>query len=505
MRDVVDPDQMNTYSAVFDDNKIKLLNIRLILYFAGLTLLFEVIFLLVDLIICWIYDPGTIQAVARTVLIVGTSGLLLLVLSRHQKNHEPGIRDSFLIVVISWLLLGISGALPFWISGTFDHFTNAWFESISGFTTTGSSILTNIEGVPRGILFWRSETHWIGGMGIILMMLAVFPHYRVNGMQLFGAESSAVIFEKLKPRLIESVKRLWIIYLLLTIVEAFLLYWGGMDGLDSLCHAFGTVATGGFSTQNNSIAAFSPYIQYIVLIFMLLAGVNFVLHYYLLHGKFRLFFRNQELRLYLFLIFTATVVVASLLIGHNHYPIEQAIRESIFQVVSVITCTGFTTGNYESYAHPAIAILLMLMVIGGCAGSTAGGIKVVRILVLFKRIRIQIQKMVHPRMVKRISYNDTIIENNLQQSILSYILIYILTLGVSTFILLVLGNDIRTAFGSATTCLGGVGPGLGLAGPIGNFAELTSATKIFLTILMILGRLEILTVFVLFTPDFRKL
>ncbi len=486
------------------DSQKQLLNYRLILHFLGLTLLFEALFMLLDLAVCWFYDPGSLLPVLESAGLVALAGGGIYLWTGSKKELEPGIRDSFLLVVLCWLLLGLSGTLPFLFSGAIPQFVDAWFESVSGFTTTGSSILKDIESVPRGILFWRSETHWIGGMGIIVLMLAVFPHFKVNGMQLFGAESSAIVFERLKPRLIDNMKRLWVIYLLLTGAEAALLWFGGMDVPDSLCHAFGTVATGGFSTKNASIAAFSPYIQYVIIVFMLLAGINFVLHYYILRGRFRQFSGNQELRLYLSLVVVVSLIISAILIVKGGYIPEKAIRESLFQVVSIITCTGFSTADYQVYATPAIVMLLLLMLIGGCAGSTSGGIKVVRILILFKKLGIQFQKLLHPNMVREIRYNQLVIDKRLQGSILTYILLYIMLVAAGTFIMLVLGNDIHTSLGSVATCLGGVGPGLGLVGPAGNFSSLSGVAKVLLTLFMILGRLEILTVFVLFTPSFRK-
>ncbi len=483
----------------------RLLNFRFILHFIGLTLLFEGAFMLLDLVICLLYDKESTLAVVKSMFITVSAGSLLLFFFKANSDDNTTVRDSFIIVFLSWLVLSLFGTLPFLFSDSIHNLTDAIFESVSGFTTTGSSVLTDVESIPRGILFWRSETHWIGGMGIIVLVLAVFPHFRVNAMQLFGAETSAVVFEKLKPRLIQNVKRIWFIYLVLTLTEAILLYLGGMDVLDSLSHAFGTVATGGFSTRNASIGAFSPYVQYVVLLFMILSGINFALHYLAFTGNFKRVFRNEEFRFYIGLIVAVGLIIASYLYLNMDYSVEKAFRFSFFQVVSIITCTGYSTADYQVWPYLPVLFIFLLMLIGGCAGSTSGGIKVVRIWIAIKRIRLQVKQLIHPSMIRPLKYNELIIETNHQNLIFSYILLYLAVFFIGTFIMSLFGLDIKTAAGSVATTMGGVGPGFGNVGPANNFAAIPQLGKMFLAMLMVLGRLEIFTVLIIFTPSFWRI
>lgn len=458
-----------------------------------------------DLLICAFYDTGSIAAVMKSLLITLCAGIILIVSNKIKDDDSASIRDSFIIVFLSWIVLSLFGTLPFIFSGSMNSFVDAVFESVSGFTTTGSSVLINIENVPRGILFWRSETHWIGGMGIIVLVLAVFPHYKVNSMQLFGAEASTVVFEKLKPRLIQSVKRIWFIYLSLTVAETILLLFGGMDLLDGLSHAFGTVATGGFSTKNASIGSFSPYIQYVILIFMILAGINFALHYLAFQGNFKRVFRNEEFRFFIGIIVAVGLIITFYLYLNMNYSIENAFRFSFFQVVSIITCTGYSTADYQVWPYLPVFFIFLLMLVGGCAGSTSGGIKVVRIWIAIKRIGMQFKQLMHPAMIKPLKYNDSVIETGHQNLIYSYILFYLILFATGTVVMTLFSLDIKTAAGSVATTMGGVGPGFGRVGPTGNFASIPQMGKLFLALLMILGRLEIFTVLTIFTPGFWRI
>ncbi|MBN1597649.1 MAG: TrkH family potassium uptake protein [Bacteroidales bacterium] len=291
-------------------NNIKdLINVRTIIHLLGLAVIFESGFMLIDLLICVIYDMSSFKSIFLSFIITCTSGVILFFTTSKNNGKYPTRKDSYVLVFLAWIFLSLFGTLPFLISTAIPKFTNALFESVSGFTTTGASILNDIEAIPRGILFWRSETHWIGGMGIILFMLAIFPFFKSGGVHLLSAESSSVIFERIKPKLIDTIKRLWLIYLLLTVIETIFLHIEGMDVFDSLCHAFGTVATGGFSTKNNSIEGFSKYIQYTVLIFMILSGINFTLHYFLIKREFKKFITNEELKLYFSILVIAGVIV----------------------------------------------------------------------------------------------------------------------------------------------------------------------------------------------------
>lgn len=488
----------------FGGNRRRNINLRLVLHFIGLTLLFESVFMLFALVMSFAYDKESMLPVAKSMFITFVAGGILYYLTRSKLETESTARESFMIVFFSWLSISLFGTLPFLLSHSINNFTDALFESVSGFTTTGSSILTDIESVNRGILFWRSETHWIGGMGIIVLVLTIFPFYKVNAMQLFGAESSIVVFEKLKPRMIDNVKRIWLVYISLTLVETILLKWGGMDLLDSMAHAFGTIATGGFSTKNSSIAGFSPYIQYVIMIFMALSGINFALHYLGFKGRFKRIVRNEEFRLYISLLFIAGVLSTGFLVLHKHYHLEYAFRKAFFQVISIMTCTGYTTADYQLWGPALIFMIFLLMLIGGSSGSTSGGIKVVRILILLKHFRAYFGKIMHPSQVKPLKYNRSMVTTRQQNSIFNYILIYCMVVLIGTLIMSLTGLDLRTALGSVTTTLGGIGPGFGMVGPVGTFADISGFGKIFLSLIMLLGRLEILTVFVIFTPSFWK-
>ena len=481
-----------------------IINFRLILYLLGMVLVFESIFMLLDLVICYIYDKTSIEPIAYSTLITAISGGLLILFKKKDEIIEPGKRDSFIVVTLSWIVLSLFGTLPFILSHSITGFTNAFFETVSGFTTTGSSILNDIESLPRGILFWRSETHWIGGMGIIVLMLAIFPYFKIGGMHLLGAESSVVIFQRLKPRLIDTVKRLWLVYIGLTIVETVLLSFGEMDVFDSICHAFGTIATGGYSTKNTSLIDSSSYTQYIVMGFMFMSGVNFALHYFFFKGNFKSVFTNEEFRAYFFIIILTGLVIGFYL-KKSGLQTESALRHSFFQVISILTATGFSSGDYLQWPHFAATILFLLMFIGGCAGSTSGGIKVVRHVIVLKRIRMHIENLIHPQMVKEVKYNNNSIEVSQLNLIINFMITYFLIFCISTFFMTLLGLDFSTSAGSVATTMGGIGPGFGMTGPASNFYLIPVAGKWLLSFLMILGRLELFTVLVIFHPAFWRI
>jgi trk system potassium uptake protein TrkH len=411
-------------------------------------------------------------------------------------------READIVVFLTWILLSLFGSLPYLFSQAIPSFVNAFFESVSGFTTTGSSILTDIESLPKSILFWRSFTHWIGGIGIIVLVIIIMPGFRMGGYQLFSLESS--LQEKMKPRIRSVGKRLLMIYLLLTFVESILLLLGGMNWFESLCHAFGTVATGGFSPKNDSIAGYSPYIQYVVMIFMVLGGTNFLVHYYILKGRFSKLRFNEELKLYLKLLFTVGAVITAILIFKSGLGFESAFRESFFQVISIITCTGYATADYLLWPSYAIIIIFIVMFLGGSTGSTSGGIKIVRHLMVFKNLKRFLIKMASPHAIIPIKLNGQSVTEKENLTILNFIVLYFLIFMTGSMILIFTGLDLPTAFSSVATAMAGIGPGMGSVGPASNFAHLTDFVKYVLTFLMIVGRLEIYTVLILFTLNFWK-
>ncbi|MDZ7743023.1 MAG: potassium transporter TrkG [Bacteroidota bacterium] len=375
---------------------------------------------------------------------------------------------------------------------------------MSGFTTTGASILTDIESVPRGILFWRSLTHWIGGMGIIVLSVAILPVLGIGGMQLFVAEMPGIQPDKLHPRITQTAKRLWGVYLLLTVAETLLLLGGGMDLFNALCHTFGTVATGGFSTQNASIANYSPFIQYVIIIFMILAGTNFTLHYFALHGRFGRVWKNEEFRKYIYLFFIVTAILTVSLILLRHEEFELAFRESLFQVVSIVTTTGYVSADYLLWPGILWMVIFLLMFVGGSAGSTGGGIKVVRQLLLFKNSGMELKRLVHPNALIPVRLNGKAVNQEIIFKVMAFFLIYIIIFALGTLVMSMLGLDFETAIGASVATLGNIGPGIGDVGPTGNYAAIPLFGKWFLSFLMLLGRLELFTVLIILTPAFWK-
>jgi len=425
----------------------------------------------------------------------------IIIRTRSINGNEPvGKREAYLAVTLSWLAIGLIGSLPYIFSHAIPSFYDALFESVSGFTTTGSSILNDIESLPKSILFWRSLTHWIGGIGIIVLFIVVMPTLQIGGYNLFTLESS--LQEKIQPKIRSVGYRLLIIYLFLTFSEVMFLLLGKMNLFESVCHAFGTVATGGFSPRNTSISGYSPYIQYIIMIFMLLAGVNFVMHYYLVKKQFRKIKDNDEIRFYL-----GSVVAIGLLITFSVFlkmgkSFEESFRESFFQTISIVTCTGYATADYMLWPSFAWILIFFAMFLGGSTGSTAGGIKMARHVILFKNVQRMFKQLISPNAIIPIRLNNNVVDEGTNSSIMSFIAIYILIFIIGSFLMILMGINIQTATSSVATCMAGIGPGLGEVGPAGNFAHLPIAGKGLLTFIMLVGRLEIYTVIMLFTREF---
>lgn len=411
-------------------------------------------------------------------------------------------KEGCLIVSMSWVSMSLIGCLPYLFSGAIPNVINAIFESVSGFTTTGSSILTDIEILPKSILFWRSLTHWIGGIGIIVLVIIIMPALQMGGYQLFTLESS--LQEKIRPKIKSVGYRLLIIYITLTLAEIVFLMAGKMNLYESVCHSFGTVATGGFSPKNTSIIAYSPYIQYVITIFMFLAGTNFVIHYYLFKREFSKIKENEELKFYILVVFAIVAVLTISLYLTMNKSLEESFRESLFQVVSIITCTGFASADYLLWPAFAWTIIFFSMFLGGSTGSTAGGIKMVRHLILLKNIKRSFRQIVSPNAVLPIRLNKNPISTETNRTILTFIAFYFLTFLIASVSLVLLGLDGATASSSVATCMAGIGPGIGTVGPVSNFAHLPDLAKIILSSMMLLGRLEIYTIVVMFTPNFWK-
>ena len=483
---------------------MKNIHISVVIHFIGLCLCIESIFMLLGVSISFIYHDGAAISLLESFAITFLFGIILYFGTNSNKNEKPHIKESFLIVTFSWIFISLFGTLPYLLSHSISNFADALFETVSGFTTTGSSILNDIESLPKSILFWRSETHWIGGMGIIALVVAVLPSLEISGNHLFSAEGAFFQIEKIHPRLVDVVKRLWIIYILLTLSEILILIAAKMDWFDAVCHSFGTIATGGFSTKNSSLAEYSPAIQYIVATFMFLAGTNFILLYLALKGNFRKVIQNEEWKTYLFIILGITLIAT-----YYNYPlyktIESSFRHTLFQVISILSATGFSTADYEQWVYVAKYLLFFTMFIGACVGSTGGGIKIARYLILLKSIRVQLKKAIHPNAIIPMHYNGKLFDEKMLASITSFIIIYFLTFIIGSFFMMIIGLDPQSAFSSTITTLGGIGPGFGSVGPLDNFSSIPVLGKYYLSFNMILGRLEIISVLSLFRRSFYKI
>ncbi len=428
-------------------------------------------------------------------------------------------KEGYLIVTLGWLILSFTGMLPYLLSGAISSVTNAFFETISGYSTTGSSILTNIDNMPKGILFWRSATHWIGGMGIIVLTIAILPLLGIGGMQLFMAEAPGPSADKLHPRITDTAKRLYLIYVLLTLLEFLLLKFAGMTWFDAINHAMATMSTGGFSTKGDSIAFYNgkPLIQYIIITFMFVAGTNFVLTYFALKGKIQKVFKSEEFKYYLFGILSISAIIAIIIIFFQDPNLEStlahpkvlgetesAIRHSLFMVTSVVTTTGFVSADFTMWNFFATGIFFALFFTGGSAGSTSGGVKVVRHIVMLKNSFLEFKKALHPNAIIPVRYDGQTVHKNIVFNILSFFIIYMLIFIMSSVALTLFGLDFMSALGAAASSLGNIGPAIGSVSPVDNFNHLTSAAKWFCSFLMLIGRLELFTVLILFTPFFWR-
>lgn len=448
------------------------------------------------------YGDGSAPALFGSLAIGLVAGSLAWYLLR--SDADIGHREGFAIVSLGWVTFGLVGALPYLLSGVTDSPVDAFFESVSGFTTTGATVFEGLDAVPQGILLWRSMTQWLGGMGIIVLTVAILPFLGIGGMQLFRAEVPGPTADRLSPRIQDTAKSLWKAYFALTLAEVLLLTLGGMSPFDAVNHAFTTLATGGFSTRDESIAAFaSPFIQWTIVAFMFLAGVNFALHHFALAGSLRRYGRSSEFRTYLTIMVLGTSILALFNVG-RYESIEETFRHAAFQAVSLGTTTGYATDDYELWPYLSQVLLIVLMFIGGSAGSTGGGMKVVRVRLLTRHAYHQIFRYIHPRAVKVVKLDGKPVPDEVIQGILSFFALYMGTFAFGTIVMAGFGLDLESAAGAAIACLSNIGPGVGSVGPTDNFAHLPQAAKLFLTFLMIMGRLELFTVLVLLFPSFWR-
>jgi len=474
----------------------------------GGLLMFKSVILLSTILIALYYDEHVVTHFLITSALSLVLGMFFFIFGR---NASPmiGKREGSVIVTGIWIVFSFIGFLPFWLSGSIPSVTDAFFETMSGFTTTGASILNDIESLPKSILYWRSLTQWIGGIGIIVISIALLPIFGFTSVQLFSAEATGPTKDKIHPRISEAAKRLLGIYILLTVAEVLLLTLAGMGWFDALNHSFTTMATGGFSTKQASIAYWdSPLIQYIIILFMFFAGVNFALFYFFLTGKFGKFRENEEFRIFVHVTIIFALLIALQMIpqmqGFSFFEIEKVFRDSLFTVVSIITTTGYVTFDYMLLNPVTWLLILVLMLIGASAGSTAGGMKLVRVILVFKYAYYEFKRIIHPNAVFPVRYNTNLVHEEVINRVLSFIMLYFIIIFVGSIILAFSGMGFMESISGMITCLSDVGPGLGTIGPVGNFAHLPDFSKWFLSFVMLVGRLELFTVLVIFTPIFWK-
>ena len=493
------------------------LNFKIILHFFGLLLLFNGGFMLVAALISLIYQDGvTTQILLSGILVVLVGGILMVVTKNHKK--ELNKREGYLVVSFGWIVMALTGTVPYVLTESIPNFTNAFFETMSGYTTTGASILNDIESLPEGILFWRSLTHWIGGMGIIVLAIAILPLLGIGGMQLFAAEAPGPNTDKLHPRITDTAKRLWLIYFGYTAAETILLQVAGMSFFDAINHALCTLSTGGFSTKNASVAYWNgqPAIQYIIIVFMFLAGTNFVLSYFAFKGKVQKAIRDEEFKLYFKFILFFTIISALIIyfradfsISSVEHPMvfgkgEASIRHALFQVLAIVTTTGFVTADYTLWTPFLVVFFFGLMFLGGSAGSTSGGVKVVRHMIMIKNGFLEFKRALHPNAVLPVRYNKKSVSGDIVFNILGFFILYMLSFIVGALVFSMLQIDFESAIGLSASSLGNVGPALGNFGPVNNYAELPTLGKWWSAFLMLIGRLELFTVLILLTPFFWR-
>ena len=474
-----------------------------VIHIIGFLLMFLAGAMLIPLPFSLYYGDNDIMALLIGAAVTFAFGFVSWLSTRARFNRDLRPKEGFAIVTLTWTAFSLFGALPFMIAGAIPSFTNAFFETMSGFSTTGATILTNIDVLPHGLLFWRSLTHWIGGLGIIVLSIAILPFLGVGGMQLYRAELRSAA-DRLTPRITETAKILWGVYVTFTLIEAGLLMFGGMNLFDALCHSFGTLATGGYSTKNESIGAYgSAYIDWVVIFFMLVAGTNFSLHYRFLKGDFKVYFRNTEFRFFFSVLGLAVLVIlADTALRYDS--MGHAFRDTLFQTSSILTTTGYGTADYEQWSFTSQFVLFLLMFFGGCAGSTGGGMKMMRVHVLIKFVYAEITRLVHPQAVIPVRVGKDALSREVVANIVGYFILYMLVFAAGVVVMTGLDLDMRTAFGAVAATLSNIGPGLGAVGPTDNYAHIPTVGKWVLSALMLMGRLELYTVLILLSPSYWK-
>ncbi|MGD8262376.1 MAG: TrkH family potassium uptake protein [Desulfobacterales bacterium] len=476
-----------------------------ILNITGILILFFGLTMIFPLFVGLYYQDQSVSPLLKSMGITVLTGLIIYLIFRKEKVEVISQREGMAIVAVGWTTVGLFGALPFYLGDGYFTFVDAVFESVSGFTTTGASVLSNIEAVSKGLLFWRSFIQWLGGMGIIVLSVAILPFLGVGGMQLYKAEVPSPVPDKLKPRIRDTAMILWKVYALISLAQCLLLVLGGMSLYDALCHTFTTMPTGGFSTKNTSVAFYdSLFFDCVFIFFMLMAGINFSLHYQMLRGKPLALWRDSECRFFLGAVVLLTIVVSFNIFGSVYETIGQTLRYSAFQIVSIVTTTGFATADYEQWPAMAQLILLLCMFLGASAGSTGGGMKCLRIMLCFKYCYRELFYLVHPHAVTQIKIGGKAVPDEVMRSILGFLALYMGLFATCSVILAGMGVDFVTSFAAVAATIGNIGPGFGMVGPVENYAQLPFLGKWLLIWCMLLGRLEIFTVIIFMVPEFWR-
>ena len=483
-------------------------NTRMVFRTMGALLLIEAIFMAVAMCVSLWYKEADTGIFLISTIITLLAGVIGLCIGRRAESRM-GEREGYVIVAMVWVIFSAFGLLPYYLSGQVPTFTDAWFESMSGFTTTGATIIPDLNVITHGLLFWRSLTQWIGGMGIIVLSIAILPIFGLNGMQLYAAEVTGLTYEKLSPRISDTAKMMWTTYVVLTVTEILGLWLCGMPIFDAVCHSFSTIATGGFSTKNNSLEFYdSAAIHYLVAFYMFISGINFVILIYLVRGKARNFFRDEELRWY-----TLAVVIFALLLtiglyvsrpGWTAIHMERSFRDSIFTVISAMTSTGYTISDYMYWPVVAWVVIFFLMLTGACAGSTAGGIKWVRLSIILKNGVAEFQRRIHPNAIIPVKLNEKVIPQQTINNIMAFLIFYVFIIVITVVIFCACGVNFDESIGAAVSAIGNVGISIGQFGPSGTYATFPLVAKWVMSIVMLIGRLEIFTVLLLFTKVLWK-
>ena len=475
------------------------MNRKMIFFMIGQVMEVVAALMLLPLVVSIIYHERCWSAFLITILTSLAGGLALTLIFR-KGNRVIYAKEGFIIVALSWIILSAVGAMPFVISGEIPNFIDAYFEVVSGFTTTGASILTDVEALSKGMLFWRSFTHWIGGMGVIVFMMAIVPSQNDRNMHVMRAEVPGPTVGKLVPRLRDTARILYLLYIAVGVIEVIFLLAGGMPLFDSLCHMFGTAGTGGFGIKGDSITSYSPYLQWVITIFMLLFGVNFNLYYLIIRKQAKVALKSTELRCYLLIWLGATGIIVLNLMSKMGLPFNLALRQSAFQTSSILTTTGYGTADFNMWPQLSKTILLMLMFIGGCAGSTGGGLKVARVMMLFSDIKRELRHLLHPRSVEIIKFEGKRLDNTVLHSVNSYFSLYMALMIAMIALLAFDSSNFETDVTAVIACFNNIGPGFDAVGPTANYSAYSWFSKLVLTAGMLLGRLEIYPILIALTP-----